>query len=178
MSQGSLHEIAQNTLGLLPGVAKTLDEDTLCKLSVIGRLNFVPVLERLLDDYPNYSYDQLNEMVLEVKRFFALSVFDPNTGHVVSGKIDVVWHFFILHSREYSKFCEIVYGTYLDHHPILQSQKARLHPAYLETKKFYANYFGPVPINLGGEDDMVCTCGCKDVTRGSQAFEDEILVLN
>lgn len=43
---------------------------------------------------------------------------------------------------------------------------------------YYANYFGPVPVNLWGEDDMVCTCGCKDVTRGSQVFEDEILVLN
>jgi hypothetical protein len=154
----------KTNIGLIGERAATLEPHVLRKLQVIIDCDFEPVKARLLVDFPNYTAEQLTEMELEVKRFLALALFEPKCGFriAVSEKIDALWHYFILHTREYRRFCAEVFGSYLHHEPILPSQKAELGPDYDRTRKLYATYFGPPPIHLWGETDQICWGGCSE----------------
>ena len=58
-------------------------------------------------------------LVLELKRFLALSLIYPHPTYAFSPSlpIDDVWHRFILSTRRYRSFCDEVYGRYFDHVP-------------------------------------------------------------
>jgi hypothetical protein len=61
----------------------------------------------------------LSRLELELKRFFALPVlFRRRRFNFVPGlPIDLLWHVFILNTKLYSRFCNRVYGQYLEHVP-------------------------------------------------------------
>lgn len=164
-------------LKLLPSMAHEMNSETLRRLAIIAKLNFEPVKDRMVVDLPHHSRPVLEEMEREVKRFLALVLFEPAAAHriVVSEKIDALWHFFILHTREYRRFCAEVYGAYLNHVPILPHSKRELGPDYQRTKEMYQRYFGPPPAHLWGADDMICWGGCDE--RLPERQEDEILMM-
>ena len=154
----------RKNIGLKAESASELDSDVLRKLGLVVSVDFEPVKNRLLVDFPNHTKQELDEMEIEVKRFLALALFEPNPGHriVVSEKIDALWHYFILHTQEYRNFCQEVYGSYLNHVPILPHKKKELGADYAKTRKLYAVYFGKPPKRLWGDAQQICWGGCDE----------------
>lgn len=159
----------KTNIGLIEARAAQLEPHVLRKLQRIVNCDFEPVKARLLVDFPGHTTEALAEMEIEVKRFLALALFQPHPGHriVVSEKIDALWHYFILHTKEYQRFCSEVFGSYLHHIPILPTQKAELGPDYSKTRELYEKYFGPPPIHLWGENDQICWGGCDEYRESS-----------
>ena len=46
----------------------------------------------------------------EFKKFVAITLLNPGQIFAPSGPVDMYWHFLILHTREYEKFCHAVWG--------------------------------------------------------------------
>ncbi|MHB8519864.1 MAG: glycine-rich domain-containing protein [Limisphaerales bacterium] len=46
----------------------------------------------------------------EFKRFVALTMLRPKNIYAPSGPVDMYWHFFVLHTREYENFCGAIWG--------------------------------------------------------------------
>lgn len=170
-------ETVMYNLSVQTGKARDLSAQQLSKLGIIASLDFSMIKRRLVVDFPHYTPPQLDGMELEVKRFLALMVLEPNAPHriVVSEKIDNLWHFFILHTREYRAFCDRVFGGYLNHVPILPEEKAELGPDYASTKELYSKYFGLPTPEFWGEMDMICWGGCDE--RVSQPEEGTLVAV-
>ncbi len=159
--------------GLLAKISNNLESEILLKLQEIVSLDFRSVKKRLLVDFPHYTHPELDEMEVEVKRFLALALLEKDAGHriVVSEKIDTLWHYFILHTSVYRKFCQSVYGAYLNHVPILPEEKKSLGPDYQKTRRLYAVYFGEPPVHLWGDNQQICWGGCDERVENPQLEE-------
>ena len=58
-----------------------------------------------------------SEHAKELKRFLIVCAACSNNSYSIAGPTDVFWHTFILHTQEYSAFCEAIAGDYLHHVP-------------------------------------------------------------
>src|SRR5215469_17003206 len=58
----------------------------------------------------------------EIKRFLVLSTINSNTEYTMSGPIDQIWHAFILFTKKYSEFCNLVAGRFLHHFPSIPGE--------------------------------------------------------
>jgi hypothetical protein len=76
----------------------------------------------------------------ELKRFLALCLLYPDKHFSPSMPVDEMWHTFILDTRKYNQFCEVVCGRFIHHEPG--------EPAEGEYEQFYKGYsviFGENP---------------------------------
>jgi hypothetical protein len=53
-----------------------------------------------------------NRLELEFKRFIVLTILRPTKRNAPSGPVDMFWHFFVLHTPDYVKFCKTIWGKY------------------------------------------------------------------
>ncbi len=60
----------------------------------------------------------LNEGVLALKQYYLVPVIDPKNMHAISDSADPFWHAHIIHTKQYTKFCEDVFGEYIHHEPL------------------------------------------------------------
>lgn len=96
----------------------------------------------------------------ELKRFFLLLVLEEGKPQVISEKIDALWHTFILETKIYRQFCEVVFNGELEHYPSLPAEVAGLLPGLQKTKETYQDYFGTLPpADLWSEQGLLCW-GC------------------
>lgn len=58
----------------------------------------------------------VSEMAREIKRFLALRAANPDVKYAMAGPVDELWHYFVLATEQYSKFCELA-GRFLHHRP-------------------------------------------------------------
>lgn len=150
-------------LGMLPGAAATLTPAVVAGIRAIEALDLMKAQERMSVDFPG-TEDDFPAVSLEVKRFLALALLEkPDHRIVIGEKIDGLWHYFILHTMDYRRFCDDVYGAYLHHVPILPHQKQELAGDYGKTRDLYRKYFGEPPVTLWGDNDMICWGGCDEV---------------
>jgi hypothetical protein len=54
--------------------------------------------------------------VLALKQYYAIATIDARNMHAISESIDPFWHAHILHSEEYTEFCDQIVGRYLHHY--------------------------------------------------------------
>jgi hypothetical protein len=64
-------------------------------------------------DFLSYSSDDL--VIREFKRYLLLRLMFNRPITLQSPAVDQVWHAFILDTRNYRRFCDEVFGAYLDH---------------------------------------------------------------
>ncbi len=98
-------------------------------------------------------------------KFLFLNLFNGVIKHriVLGSKVDVLWHYFVLNTKEYRKFCNDVYGHYLNHFPMLPSQKELLKLDYQKTRILYEEYFGKPSDVLWANNDQICWGGDDNV---------------
>lgn len=92
---------------------------------------------------------------LEFRRFCAITMIDEGKPHAPPGAVDMYWHFFILHTKEYVKFCEKVWGSFegameiRHHYPSNDETRRGMLNAYNATREFYVDAFGePKPFEM------------------------------
>jgi hypothetical protein len=85
------------------------------------------------------SESEAKETFLETKKFLILCANDRATSYSPSNEIDEMWHLFMLHSKDYFAFCEMV-GGYIHHQP---TEKPQPH-FYEKTLQALSNFFGEV----------------------------------
>ena len=88
---------------------------------VLETLRFIETFDLKGDEEEMQSAKLLPRgATLEFKRFLALPLLYPGQQEfpfVPSLPLDALWHAFILNTWRYRKFCDKVYGEYLDHIP-------------------------------------------------------------
>ncbi len=69
-----------------------------------------------LKDYFGKVDDEITGLLeREFRRFVALTILEPNHIYAPPGSLDMYWHFFVLHTRNYAHFCAQVWGDAHDH---------------------------------------------------------------
>lgn len=65
------------------------------------------------------SSSDIDDIELELKRFFALPLLFPDDAGSIAPalEVDALWHAFILDTAAYRSFCDDVYDGFLDHVP-------------------------------------------------------------
>jgi hypothetical protein len=82
----------------------------------------------------------------EIKRFLALAALYPDQPLGMAGKVDDLWHTFLIFTREYHRFCATVAGHYIHHRPTPKTEPKELGRAnYAFLHDVYERVFGEAP---------------------------------
>jgi hypothetical protein len=83
------------------------------------------------------------ESVRKYKNFLILHYLYPQTSLVPTSEIDEIWHNHILHTKNYTRDCNQIFGCYIHHNPSSGSQRERefLSDQYLKTMRLYEEKF-------------------------------------
>jgi len=119
---------------------------------------------RLIDDFDytkvaEKTRKELHERGIEVdreylhggihalKQYCAVALLDPLNMHAVSERVDPFWHSHIIFTRDYAAFCERIYGQYIHHQPLDESndeEVRKLRVLYRYTHGIYRQMFSHV----------------------------------
>lgn len=119
-----------NSIGtIVPSSTTGIPPETLAKLRALERydLSFLTDAfnDRLIREGRTFSTEQIypilkhfgkadeelaRRLETEFKRFVAITLVQPGIVHAPSGPVDMYWHFFILHTRQYRQFCAEIWG--------------------------------------------------------------------
>lgn len=73
---------------------------------------------KLTEEYPHLDEEGVRMVVLGLRDYFAVcSLAGKKNVAMPSQAVDVIWHEFILHTREYQLFCKKALGRFLHHTP-------------------------------------------------------------
>lgn len=131
------------------------------------------VIARYARDY-ELSYEDAERHVFELRRFLALCAMNDGPAYGMRGQIDKAWHTFLMFTRDYAEFCQVVAGKFLHHQPNTgsESQSSGL-DAYQRFLADYERVFSePAPADLwprpftspssGGPCGGCSNCGTED----------------
>jgi hypothetical protein len=99
----------------------------------------------------NVSQDFLDSGVLALKQYYLIPVIDPKNMHAISDSADPFWHAHILHTKQYTKFCNTVFGEYIHHEPLdhaIESDVKDVRRLYNYTRAVIGTYFSFVDENF------------------------------
>ncbi|HSX14256.1 MAG TPA: TOMM precursor leader peptide-binding protein [Chlamydiales bacterium] len=90
-----------------------------------------------------WSREDAQDIVRKYKNFLALRILYPTLNCVPTLEIDEIWHDHILHTQQYMRDCEQIFGGYLHHLPSDGSDenKGSLATYFQETKDLYEKHF-------------------------------------
>jgi hypothetical protein len=90
----------------------TTDPITLVDPDLAHRLT-----RRITTDHPDINEVTARRIIGQTAAFLATSGQQPGQFLAPSKLVDIGWHMFILHTVEYTEFCERIAGRYLHHVP-------------------------------------------------------------
>jgi hypothetical protein len=88
------------------------------------RLDFInsyhipePILQKFLAHYPDLTDKQVQEVIKALKIYFKCYALKNEYIAMPSKVVDMLWHEFILNTREYQQFCQQAFRKFLHHTP-------------------------------------------------------------
>lgn len=116
------------------------------------------------------------QLEMEFKRWVALKIIDPVNSIAPSRAVDMYWHLFMLHTKEYSDFCKPMFGCYMGHAPTTDETAAEATLIGKRTKESYLRLYGTVDSTiLLLRTNNVMTCSrydqCKSDCQGTSCVE-------
>ncbi|WP_028055629.1 hypothetical protein [Sinorhizobium medicae] len=96
------------------------------------RFDMSAVLSRYIQLH-NVETTLAHEHERELKRFLVIASLFPQESFSMAGPTDDLWHEFILFTKEYIQFCELVGGEYIHHSPTVDDGEDDL-PAGMERR--------------------------------------------
>jgi hypothetical protein len=101
--------------------------------------------DRLIDK-ENWTHEMAQNAVRRYKNFLTLIARYPDLYCVPCLDIDEVWHAHILHTEEYMRDCDLLFGRYLHHRPFRergdQKAMAEMQNGFYQTAELYRKEFG------------------------------------
>ncbi len=76
----------------------------------------IQLRKRMLRDF-NMPEESAGQAVAGMEEFLQQCADDPKAKLSPSALVDKAWHAFILHTREYARFCQRVAGHFIHHNP-------------------------------------------------------------
>lgn len=93
--------------GVLPRTARELVPETL----------FHRLAASITAAHGEIDHDMAERITCETLKFLAACATDPDGQLAPSPLVDVGWHAFLVHTREYAEFCRDVAGQFIHHVP-------------------------------------------------------------
>lgn len=107
---------------LTPTARAGMSVQVLARLEALDRADFGPVMRGALRKMQMVGMPlrlENAEAELALKQFYALSAANPEaSSFAVSSVVDEYWHAHILDTAAYRRFCEKIYGGFMDHVPL------------------------------------------------------------
>ncbi len=129
--------------------------------------NFSEIKSYMLDKYVYNNQETISAMHLEYARYLAICI-NYKESFPIAQKIDPFWHTHILHTKDYSIFCDHVAGRFLHHLPALGNNLQSLEIPFKKIWNLYSDNFGdPDPVIWNYQCCKECTChagGCASCT--------------
>ena len=141
------------------------------------------IISRLKKEY-SYTDYQLSLLVDTLKDYFLahlLKRYKNDTSFITmaSFHVDQVWHWFILFTPQYRKFCDLVFGEYLDHIPTVGVVPTKENKDetyfntlnYLKEIKSFRNYSTPDLNEVNTIDTFYSIFAIDYIIEGLSYFE-------
>lgn len=88
----------------------------------------------------------------ETKKFLVICAADRYNAYSPSRAVDLMWHQFMLHSKDYFTFCEMI-GGYIHHQPSETHEPKK----YMKTLEALKEMFGEIDRHFWEENSSDCT---------------------
>ena len=144
------------TVGPLGLLDANVDQANVARLTVAEQSDLSRVTGVLTATRAEYiPAEEVDTVVRDLKRFLSLNLLvpDPEFEFVPSFKIDLAWHEFILHTRDYMAFCDALVGRFIHHTPqatrAISRAKVSGEP-FLYTKQQLQKFYGAAPPFIWG----------------------------
>lgn len=115
----------------------------------LANLDLNYLIEMMCDEsyaLPRWTEPDAKKACGLYKKFLLLQKKYPNEHLVPTREIDEVWHNHILHTKQYHKDCNHIFGYYLHHEPALKDgTPEKLIKDFLKTKKLFEKEFDCSP---------------------------------
>ncbi|MEO3856680.1 hypothetical protein [Acrocarpospora sp. B8E8] len=82
---------------------------------LVGDVLWGRLTRRIVHEHPGLYLPAAERVMNEALGFLRLLATKPGEGYALSPRVGVGWHVFILHTREYTTFCEGLAGRFLHH---------------------------------------------------------------
>ncbi|HXO72509.1 MAG TPA: hypothetical protein VN838_26415 [Bradyrhizobium sp.] len=128
-------------------------------------INFEPLLARVIQSNETWTRQRATSALRWYKRFLFLAYKYPNRRLAVLKDVDELWHLHILNTRQYFSDCEGLFGRYLHHTP-LSDTEGTSSDLLEETSQLYAKHFGKRPDG----SSKIARCG-GNCSKCSNDFE-------
>lgn len=99
------------------------------RLTWLDRTDFDDVKQKVAQDMKEVTTEFLAGGIVNLKRYYCLSIVDPLNFHAVPRPLDPFWHSHMLFSREYMPFCQKIIGQYIHHQPLLENDRTMVEAA-------------------------------------------------
>ena len=113
-------------------------------LQKLKQLDLGSIEKRLMQS--GWTRQQATLAINRYKMFLFVVYLHPHIPLVPSQEIDLVWHYHILHTRQYSQDCQMLFGRFLHHEPDVeywhQPNPVSLNTAFAQTTALLVQYFG------------------------------------
>ena len=113
-------------------------------LQKLKQLDLGSIEKRLMES--GWTRQQATLAINRYKMFLSVAYLHPHIPLVPSQEIDLVWHYHILHTRQYSQDCQMLFGRFLHHEPDVeywhQPNPVSLNTAFAQTTALLVQYFG------------------------------------
>jgi len=97
------------------------------------------LFDKISETYPDLTQQDLELVTQGLRQFFIVCNKANNKMVAMPSRIvDVAWHEFILHSRDYHFFCRHGYGRHLHHSPFLKTNAPEIISDSLKRAWYYA----------------------------------------
>ena len=103
--------------------------------------------EKLIVKENKFNEEEFNILFKELKNFLLIkSMFPTKKVYMINKKIYLLWHEFILYTKEYTNFCNLFFRSYIHHSP---NNWSKLNKEGKETSEnffeLYQKVFGEIP---------------------------------
>lgn len=147
--------------------ALPLSEYHRTRINLIDQNDYTGVLRKVREETAKYNVAHpdvwYTEGLLALKQYYAVALLDGMNMHAVSDRVDPFWHAHILHTKQYTQFCDDVVGGYMHHEPldpediIAVNHVATLYnftrKRYDEIFKYTNDQFNPRTLST---DELIC----------------------
>ncbi len=90
-------------------------------LTKVMNYNHTGVIHKLVSGH-GMTQEEAEQVFEDTKRFLYLTGINPGNSYGPPKKIDIGWHELILHTKDYSAFCEKCFGRFIHHAPNLPGE--------------------------------------------------------
>jgi len=110
-------------------------------MAVVNSLNFEQMDNKLIKTY-GWSERDISLINKTYKEWLVISACYPDAPLVPTMKLDEYWHMHILDTKKYMEDCQLLFGSYMHHHPYFgESDSDYADKCFSFTKELFKKHF-------------------------------------